>query len=105
MIIMIIISKVILINLSVMWIASIAAPGLAKTRELGQYSFYIIIHDHLGWFLGNLGSCRGSHSQLCGHKWVFPFRHSGVLITRMVVRVMMLPLVVIMRTLLGTFVS
>ena len=56
MIIMIIISKVILINLSVMWIASIAAPGLAKTRELGQYTFYIIIHDHLGWFLGNLVS-------------------------------------------------
>ena len=56
MIIMIIISKVILINLSVMWIASIAAPGLAKTRELGQYTFYVIIHDDLGWFLGNLVS-------------------------------------------------
>ena len=47
---------VILINLSVMWIASIAAPGLAKTRELGQYTFYVIIHDDLGWFLGNLVS-------------------------------------------------
>ena len=39
-----------------MWIASIAAPGLAKTRELGQYTFYVIIHDDLGWFLGNLVS-------------------------------------------------
>jgi hypothetical protein len=31
--------KIITEDLSTMWMASIAAPGLAKTRELGQYIF------------------------------------------------------------------